>query len=159
MNLGELWETAEDRGAWRAAVHGGRKESDTTEHLKNSNNNANEHESWNGQSPHSNRSFFGFVSSGLSCGMWALLWPANTNGSFLVLSRLALAVACGPSVASTHKWKLFGFVSSGPSCSMWALSWPAHTNGSFLGFVSSGPGCGTWAFCGQHTDSLVVACT
>ena len=110
MNLGELWETAEDRGAWRAAVHGGRKESDTTEHLKNSNDNANEHESWNGQSPNSNRSFFGFVSSGLSCGMWA-------------------------------------------------LSWPAHTDGSFLGFVSSGPSCGMWAFCGQHTDSLAVACT
>ena len=30
MNLSELWETAEDRGAWRAEIHGGHKESDMT---------------------------------------------------------------------------------------------------------------------------------
>ena len=30
VNLSKLWEIEEDRGAWRAAVHGGHKESDTT---------------------------------------------------------------------------------------------------------------------------------
>ena len=30
MNVGKLWETVRDRGAWHAAVHGGLKESDTT---------------------------------------------------------------------------------------------------------------------------------
>ena len=30
MNVGKLWETVRDRGAWHAAVHGGRKKSDTT---------------------------------------------------------------------------------------------------------------------------------
>ena len=30
MSLNKLQETVEDRGAWRAAVHGGRKQSDVT---------------------------------------------------------------------------------------------------------------------------------
>ena len=30
MNLGQLWEVVEDRKAWRAAVHGVAKSSDTT---------------------------------------------------------------------------------------------------------------------------------
>ena len=37
MNLGQLWEVVRDREAWRAAVHGGHKESNTTG-LLNSNN-------------------------------------------------------------------------------------------------------------------------
>ena len=38
MNLSKFQETVKDRGAWHAAVHGGHKESDTTEQLNNNNN-------------------------------------------------------------------------------------------------------------------------
>ena len=33
MSLSELWEMVKDREAWRAAVHGGCKELDTTEQM------------------------------------------------------------------------------------------------------------------------------
>ena len=35
MDLNKLWETVEHRGAWRAAVHGVAKRSDTTYQLNN----------------------------------------------------------------------------------------------------------------------------
>ena len=35
MNLTQLREAVEDRRAWRALVHGGHEESDTTERLHN----------------------------------------------------------------------------------------------------------------------------
>ena len=37
MNLSKLWETLKYRGAWHAAVHGGRKKSDTTQRLNDNN--------------------------------------------------------------------------------------------------------------------------
>ena len=33
MGLGRLWELVMDRKAWRAVIHGGHKELDTTEQL------------------------------------------------------------------------------------------------------------------------------
>ena len=33
MSLSTIWETVRNREAWRAAVHGGHKESDMTERL------------------------------------------------------------------------------------------------------------------------------
>ena len=39
MSLSKLWETVKDRETWHAAIHGGHKESDTTEQLTTTNNN------------------------------------------------------------------------------------------------------------------------
>ena len=36
MSWSKLWETVKDREAWSAAVHGGHKESDTTEQVNKS---------------------------------------------------------------------------------------------------------------------------
>ena len=78
MNSGRQWRTGEP-GVLQSM--GGHKELDTTRQLNTSNNNVNKHESWKGQAPDSNRSFFLFVSSALSCGMWDLLWPAHRLSS------------------------------------------------------------------------------
>ena len=91
MNLGELWETAEDREIWHAAVHGGGH--NCVRH--NSSSNANEHESWSGQSPNSNRSFFVFlnlvlvVACGIFCGQ-----PTDSLVVACRLSSCSLAVTC-----------------------------------------------------------------
>ena len=39
MNLSKFWMMVKDREAWRAAIYGGHKESDTAERLNNNNNN------------------------------------------------------------------------------------------------------------------------